>query len=104
MFNDMFQFFIESKLISSSLCGFNPSDSCISQLLSITHEVYNSFDEGIELTTVFLDISKAFGKVWHGEIIFELTQNGISRNLLNRLRDFLNERKQRLVLNGKLCT
>ena len=68
--------------------GFKPGDSCINQLLSITHEIYSSFDEGLEVRSVFLDISKAFGKVWHDGIIFNLTQNGISGNLLNLLRDF----------------
>ena len=60
MFNEMFQFFIENKLISSSQSGFKPGDSCINQLLSITHEIYSSFDEGLEVRSVFLDISKAF--------------------------------------------
>ena len=76
----------------------------INQLLSITHEIYSSFDEGLEVRSVFLDISKAFNKVWHDGIIFKLTQNGISGNLLNLLRDFLNDRKQRVVLNGQFST
>ena len=37
-------------------------------------------------------------------MIFKLTQNGISDNLQNLLCDFLNERKQRVVLNGKFST
>ena len=41
-----------------------------------------------------LDISKTFDKVWHDGIIFKPTQNGISGNLLNHWRDFLNDRKQ----------
>ena len=49
MFNEVFEFFIENKLISSSHSGFKPGDSCISQLLSITHEIYSSFDEGLEV-------------------------------------------------------
>ena len=104
MFNEMFEFFIENKLISSSQSGFKPGDSCINQLLSITHEVYSSFDEGLEVRSIFLDIAKAFDKVWHDGIIFKLTQNGISGNLLNLLRDFLNERKQRVILNGQFST
>ena len=43
-------------------------------------------------------------KVWHDGIIYKLTQNGISRNLLNLLEDFLKERKQREVLNGQVST
>ena len=57
---------------------------------------------GLEVRSVFLDISKAFDKVWHDGIIYKLTQNGISGNLLNLLEDFLKERKQRVVLNGQV--
>ena len=38
-FDEMFNFFIENKLISSNQSGFKPGDSCINQLLSITHEI-----------------------------------------------------------------
>ena len=84
----MFEFFVENKLISSSQSDFKPSDSCINQLLSITHEIYSSFDECLEVRSVL----QAFDKVWHDDIVFKLTQNGISENLPNLLRDFLNER------------
>ena len=104
MCNEMFEFFIENKLISASQSGFKPGDSCINQLLSITHEIYSSFDEGLEVRSIFLDIAKAFDKVWHDGMIFKLTHNGISRNLLNLLRDFLNERKQRVILNEQFST
>ena len=63
MFNKMFEIFIENKLISSSQSGFKPGDLCVNQLLSITHEIYSSFDEGLEVRSVFLDISKTFDKV-----------------------------------------
>ena len=65
IFNEMFSFLIENNLISSNQFGFKPEDSCIKQLLSITHKIYKSFDKGFEVRGVFLDISKAFDKVWH---------------------------------------
>ena len=55
----MFKFFIENKLISHNQSGFKPGDSCINQLLVITHEIYKSFDDGFKVRGVFLDISKA---------------------------------------------
>ena len=58
-----------------------------------------SFDEGFEVRSVFLDISKALDKGWHKGLIFKLRQNGISGNLLDILSDFLSDRKQRVVLN-----
>ena len=98
----MFEFFIENELISSNQSGFKPGDSCINQLLAITHEIYKSFDDGFEVRGVFLDISKAFDKVWHEGLIFKLKQNGISGNLLNLLCDFLRNRKQRVLLNRQV--
>ena len=59
----MFKFLIENNLISSDQSGFKPIDPCISQILSITHEIYKSFDDGFKVRGVSLDISKAFDKV-----------------------------------------
>ena len=104
IFNEMFKFFIENDLISRNQSGFKPGDSFINQLLSITHDIYKSFDCGYEVRGVFLDISKAFDKVWHDGIIFKLKQNGISRKLHKRLHDFLVNRKQRVVLNDQVSS
>ena len=97
----MFRFFLENKLITPHQSGFRPGDSCINQLLSINHEIYKSFDDGLEVRGVFLDISEAFDKVWQNGVIFKLEQNGISGDLLNILIDFLSNRKKRVVVNGQ---
>ena len=97
----MYYFFIENDLISPNQSGFKQGDSCINQLLSITHEIYQSLDQGYEVRGVFLDISKAFDKVWHEGLLFKLKQNGINGPLLRILENFLKERKQRVVLNGQ---
>ena len=93
IFNEMFKFFIENELISPNQSGFKPGDSCINQLVAITHEIYKSFDDGFEVRGVFRDISRAFEKVWDEDLIFKLKQNGVSSNLLNLLCDFLRNRK-----------
>ena len=101
IFNETFSFFLANNLLAPIQSGFKPGDSCINQLLSITHEIYSSFDGGFEVRSVILDISKAFDKVWHEGIIFKLQQNGISDDLLNISSDFLRNRKQRVTLNGQ---
>ena len=97
----MLEFFTENELISHNQSGFKPGDSCTNQLLCINHDIYQSLDDGLETRGVFLDISKAFDKVWHEGLLFKLKQNGISGNLLNVITDFLYQRKQRVVLNGQ---
>ena len=61
--------------------SFHSCDSCVNQLLAITHEICKSFDDGFEVRGVFQDISKAFDKVWYEGLIFKLKENGISGNL-----------------------
>ena len=72
LYGRMFEFFIANNLISKNQSSFRPGDSCINQLLSITHEIYQSFDDNLEARAVFLDISKAFDKVWHKVLILKL--------------------------------
>ena len=88
-------------MISSNQSSFKPGDSCINQGFYITHEICKSFDNGYEVGGVFLDISKAFYKVWHNGLIYKLKQDGVSGNLLNLITDFLDARKHRFVLNGQ---
>ena len=50
---------------------------------------------------MFLDISKAFDKVWYEGLLFKLERNGIKGNLLRLIKNYLLNRKQRVVLNGQ---
>ena len=42
------------------------------QLVYIVHEIYKALEEGREMRAVFLDISKAFDRVWHRGLIAKL--------------------------------
>ena len=53
----MFTFFTENNLISPNQSGLRPGDSCVNQLLAITHEIYKSLDEGFEVREFFLKLS-----------------------------------------------
>ena len=58
-------FLLEENLLNPNQSGFHPSDSCINQLLAITHKIFEAFDcnPSLEVRSVFLDISKVFDKV-----------------------------------------
>ena len=101
IYNELFTFFTDNNLISPNQSGFRSGDSCVNQSIAITHEIYKSFDDGLEVRGVFLDIPKAFDKVWHERLLFKLSLNGIPGSLLKLLHDFLYCHKQRVVLNGQ---
>ena len=63
LYNSLFNFLYQNDLVSPAQSGFKPGDSCIDQLLSITHKIYHSMDEGYDIRGVFLDILKSFDKV-----------------------------------------
>ena len=90
----MFEFFTKNNFITPNQSGFRAGDLCINQLISITYEIYKAFDDSCEVRGVFLDISKAFDKVWHQGLNCKLRQNGISGELLNTLTDFIDNRTQ----------
>ena len=50
---------------------------------------------------MFLDISKAFDKVWHDSLVFKLKTYGITGPLLLLIESYLSSRQQRVILNGK---
>ena len=106
IYDSIYSYFEQNDLFSSCQSGFRKNDSCISQLLSITHEIFKGFDANPPLDTcgVFLDISKAFDKVWHEGLIFKLQSYGITGSLLSLLKDFLSDRLQRVVINGQSST
>ena len=94
---------MEEDLLNPNQSGFRPSDSCINQLLAITHEIFEAFDcnPPLEVTSVFLDISKAFDKVYYKGLLYKLKSMGISGDLFNLLENHLSARLQRVILNGQ---
>ncbi len=100
IFDQVYSYLDLNRLISTKQSGFRPGDSCIYQLISITSDIYRNFERHDETRALFLDISKAFDKVWHDGLIHKLKCNGISGNLLAFFGDYLRGRRQRVALNG----
>ena len=102
LYINMFSFFFsENDLISPKQSGFRPGESCTNQLLSTVHKILSAFNDSHKVRGVFLDISKAFDRVWHEGLLFKLRQNRISGKLITLIKDFLSCRKHRVVLNGQ---
>ena len=95
LFNSIMDFLEEYTLLSSNQSGFRPNDSCESQLLSIVH-IYSSFNchPSLEVRGIFLDISKAFDRVWHEGLLYKIQSTGISGTPLKLIESFLSGRYQ----------
>ena len=88
------------NLLSDSQFGFRKNRSTILQLLIVMEDWAEALDNDLQVDTVYLDFRKAFDSVPHRRLIQKLEGYGISGNLLNWLKSFLNQRKQRVVISG----
>ena len=103
IFDVIYEHLCNNGLLTSHQSGFRVGDSTINQLLAITHKIYTAFEEipSKETRAIFLELSTAFDRVWHDGLLYKLECNGISAHLLSLLGNFLANRRQRVVLNGK---
>ena len=93
----------QNNFFNSNQSGFRPNDSCIHQLISITHDIHKSFDANPPQETrgLFLDISKAFDRVWHKGLLYKIKNFGIEGKLFHLIESFLSNRYQRVTINGQ---
>ena len=55
----------------------------------------------MDVRGIFLDLSKAFDRVWHATLLYKLKSNWIDGNLFKFIKLFLNNKCQQVVLNGQ---
>ena len=94
----MYNFLITNNLICSNQSGFLSGHSTVYQLISLYHQLVQSFDNKSQTCVIFCDISNAFERVWHKGLIFKLKQNGICGQLLNWIENYLSDRSQRVFI------
>ena len=100
VFVRLYNYLIEIGYLHNLQSGFRPGHSTVLQLTYVVHQIYSSLEEGKEVRGVFLDISKAFDKVWHEGLISKLKFLGIKDTLLKWLESYLSNRFQRVVVEG----
>ena len=106
IYDSLHSHLVSCELLNPNQSGFRPGDSTVNQMISITHTIFEAFDcnPPLDVRSVYLDISKAFDRVWHDGLVYKLKRCGVSGQLLFIIQSFLKDRKQRTVLNGHCST
>jgi hypothetical protein len=81
--------------------GFMTSKSTTTQLLEFYDNIYNKLENKIQTDVLYLDLSKAFDSVSHELLLLKLKTFGFSNNLYNWFESYLDNRKQRVLIEGK---
>ena len=89
------------QLINDSQHGFTPGKSCTTQLLEVLDYIGSLLDSGKQIDVVYMDMSKAFDKVHHKDLLSKLKNvYGIYGTLLCWFESYLLNRKQRVTVLG----
>ena len=89
------------NLISDSQHGFRRGRSCLTNLLYFYEDIHDMVDNKKPVDIIYLDFEKAFDKVPHKRLIAKLKSHGINGDICTWVEDWLSNRKQRVVVNGK---
>jgi hypothetical protein len=100
IYKHIYNHFLDTNTISQYQSGFLPGKSTISQLCELYHNLSLNLSNNIDTQIIFLDISKAFDQVWHTGLIYKLKKTGISGKLLKWTKNYLSNRKQKVIING----
>ena len=65
----LFSFLDQKGCLNSTQHGFRPGRSCLSALLDVFDNIMHMLDSDSSVDMVYLDFSKAFGKVDHGILL-----------------------------------
>ena len=81
--------------------AFRTSGSTADLLTAVSNRIARDFNRSGAIQAVVLDISKAFGRVWHAGLLHKLKSYEISVQILGLISSFLSNRRLWLVLDEK---
>ncbi|KAL7630702.1 UNVERIFIED_CONTAM: hypothetical protein RMT77_019088 [Armadillidium vulgare] len=91
----------DHELLNNSQHGFRKNRSCLTNLLEFFNEVINNVDNHKSYDVIYLDFQKAFDTVPHQRLLEKLRAHGIRGKFLNWIKNWLFDRRQRVVINGE---
>ena len=100
IFNQVYAYLTDNKLLSKYQSGFRPLHSTLTALIDITDNWYLNIDDGLTNAILFIDLKKAFGTIDHEILLSKLELYGFKGASLNLLRDYLSDRTQVTVINN----
>lgn len=102
--NAVVQHLESNELLSKYQHGFRKGRSCVTQLLECIDEWSEAVDNNHEIDIIYLDFKAAFDKVPHKRLLKKVWNIGIQGKLFVWIKDFLENRFQRVLINGSSST
>ena len=100
VFNQLYEYLNNNKLLTESQSGFRPMFSTETALLEATNEWLWNIDNNLLNGVIFLDLKKALDTMDHAILLGKLKLYGVSSQSLNWFRSYLSDRKQLTFIDG----
>ncbi|CAB4032180.1 Hypothetical predicted protein [Paramuricea clavata] len=102
VYDQFYSYLTSNNLLSNYQSGFRASYSTVTALLESTNNWCVNIDKGLLNGVIFIDLKKAFDTIDHEILIRKLKCYGVDDNALSWFNSYLNNRKQKCYVNGKL--
>src|SRR5688572_18913713 len=104
MYDRLYSFINQSKILYPFQHGFQPGHSTYMSLIDIQDKISQAMDNNEYSIGIFLDLAKAFDTVDHKILLYKLETYGIRGVALAWFSSYLNNRRQQVSCNGKLSS
>ena len=100
IFNQVYTYLNDNKLLSKFQSGFRPMHSTLTALIDNTDNWYVNIDDGLTYAILFIDLKKAFDTTDHEILLSKLELYGFKDASLKLFRDYLSDRTRVRVINN----
>ncbi|GFX02992.1 probable RNA-directed DNA polymerase from transposon BS [Trichonephila clavipes] len=104
LLNRLNQHCIARNIIIPEQHGFVTQCSTVTQLLRVTELIHHGFQNNQATGMLFVDIAKAFDKIWHDGLLSKMMRLGFSDQLIKIIHSYLNSREFRVRVENSLST
>ncbi|HZD81726.1 MAG TPA: reverse transcriptase family protein, partial [Nitrososphaeraceae archaeon] len=96
----MLAFLNKQNFFNNFQYGFIPKKGTEDILVDFVYEVSNNLEMGFQVSSIFLDIRKAFDTVDHNILLYKLKDAGFEGEMLSWFKSYLIGRKQVVKIEG----
>ena len=90
--------------LAHSITGFRKSHGTQYSLVMMLEKWKRALDKGEYVSTLFMDLSKAFDTINHDLLIVKLKAYGFSKGALRLMKSYLKSRKRNVQINNKFSS